>query len=148
MNLSKDVKTTLISIALTSTAETDYSDQIDMSGYDGVWFQAIVATTAASTGTATFAAVGTNTSTAASTDYSSITGASVTITPTTSVISKFCSLDMPKPRYRYLKTKSVRTAKCAFGGILAHQYSPATAPVTQSSSTLKGTATLVVYQTT
>jgi hypothetical protein len=150
MNLSKSVKNTLVSGYLSSTgAVTHYSAQIDMCGFDGLQLKGVLGTTAGSSGTAALSLVGTNTSTASSTDYSSITGASVTITATTAgTTGKFVLLDCPKPRYRYLKAKLTRVGKVRWQGTFAEQYSPATEPVTQSTTTIKTAAVLTVYQTT
>jgi hypothetical protein len=150
MNLSKSVKNTLVQGYLSSTgAVTAYGNQIDMSGFDGVQLTGVLGTTVGSTGTAALSLVGTNTSTAASTSYSAITGASVTITATTAgTTGKFVLLDCPKPRYRYLKVKLTRVGKVRWQGTVANQYAPAVEPVTQSSTTIKTAAVLLVYQTT
>jgi len=149
MNLSKSVHTALIGSYLTSTGTADdYSQQIDMGGFDGVHCVGIYGTTATSTGTGTFALVGTATSTAASTDYSSISGASVSITASTGgTTGKLVSLDCPQPRYRYLKLKLSRTAGVRWQGTVATKYSPVVQPTTASTS-MGATAVLLRFETT
>ncbi len=145
-NLSRQVSADLITSYLTSTGTADvFSNQVDVSGFDGVLFRGIFGTTATSTGTGTFSVVGTNTSTAASTDYSTINGASVTIAAsTTARAGRFLSVDVDKPKYRYLRAKLERTAGVRWQGTLADRYSARYLPTSPSTSTLASTSSNVL----
>ena len=145
-NLSRLLSADLVQGFLTSTGTADvYSEQVDVSGFDGCLFRGIFGTTATSTGTATFSVVGTNTSTAASTDYSSINGASVTIAAsTTARLGKFLGIDIDKPKYRYLQAKLERTAGVRWQGTLSDCYSARYAPTSPSTSTLASTSSNVL----
>lgn len=147
MNLMTSVQSSLCSSAWSSTAATNYSDQIDMQGFDGVHFAIVVTSSAGSTGTAVTSLVGTETSTAASTDYTAVTSSSNAISATTTAGNMIVISDFPKPRYRYLRLKAVRTAGKAFAGIVATKYGPMVHGTTQSSTTVKDEQ-LLVAQTT
>jgi hypothetical protein len=145
-NLSRLVKPALVTSFLgSSAASTTYSTQVDMAGYDGCLFTATFGTTAGSTGTATFSIRGTNTSTAASTLYSAISGASVTIAAsTTARTGKFASIDIYLSKYRYLKSRFVRTAGVRVQSVLAQSYASRYLPTSPSTSTLSSTGANVL----
>lgn len=147
MNLLTNVQVSLLSSVWSTTAATNYSDQIDMQGFDGVALIAVVTSSAASTGTAVTSLIGTETSTAASTDYTAVTSSSNSISATTTAGYDLVVMDFPKPRYRYLKLKAVRTALKGIGGIIAIKYSPMVSGTTQASTTIKDEQ-LLVAQTT
>jgi hypothetical protein len=133
-SLNKGVKTNAVYGVLSTTAATVYSDQVDMSGYEGCRFVAIAKSTGASTGTAALTIVGTNTSTAASTGYVAISGASITVAKSTTASSqRIGTIDVLHPQKRYLKAKWVQLAKIALSGIVAEKYGPRVEPVAQST---------------
>lgn len=145
-NLSRLISADLVQGYLTSTGTADvYSEQVDVSGFDGVLFRGFFGSTGGSTGDGTFSVVGTNTSTAASTDYSSINDASVTIAAsTTARLGKFLGVDVDKPRCRYLRAKLERTAGVRWQGTLADCYSARYLPTSPSTSTLASTSSNVL----
>ena len=145
-NLSRLLSADLVQGYLTSTGTADdYSEQVDVSGFDGCLFRGIFGTTASSTGTGAFSVIGTAISTAASTDYSSLDGASVTIAASTTVrLGKFIGIDVDKPKYRYLKAKLERTAGVRWQGTLADRYSARYLPTSPSTSTLASTSSNVL----
>lgn len=147
MNLMTSLQTMLASSGWSSTAATNYSDQIDMQGFDGVRFTIIVTSSAGSTGTAITSLVGTETSTAASTDYTAVTSSSNSIAASTTAGNLLVISDFPKPRYRYLKLKAVRLAQKAFAGIVADKYSPMVHGTTQASTTVQDEQILVAQTT-
>lgn len=141
VNFSRSITANAVYGVLTTTAGTVYSDIVDLSGAKGVLFSALFKSTAASTGTATFTVVGTDTSTAASTDYTAITGASVTITNSTTANAKrLASIDVCQPIYRYVKAKLVKEAKILLNGILAQKYGLSVEPAAASTTYAAATA--------
>ncbi len=124
-NFCKGLKQDAVYGVTTTTAQTIYSDQVDLANYEGVMFSAVFKSTAASTGTATFTVIGTDTSTAASTSYTALNGASVTIAKSTTATGKrIASIDCYRPQYRYVKAKVVKLAKILISGIVAQKYGP------------------------
>lgn len=143
-NLSRLTKATAVYGVLSSTAKSIYSDQVDMTEYDGCLFSAMFKSTAGSTGTAAFTIVGTNSSTAGSTAYATINGASATVAKSTSADDKrLVQIDVDKSTYRYLKAKLVKQAKILLSGIIAQQYAGSHLP----ASTASGTNVLTVAGT-
>ena len=141
LQLSKQVTANAVYGSATTTAATYYSDQVDMSGAQGVNFTALFESTAASTGTCAFTVVGTDTSTAASTSYTAITGASVSVAASTTANDKrICGIDICDPQYRYLKAKFVKHAGIIALGCVAQKYGLATEPAAASTTYAAATA--------
>ncbi len=139
INLSRAVKINQISslVVTTAAASSSYSAQVDMANYEGCVFIASFASSAASTGTASYKIRGTDTSTAASTSYTTLNGATVTVPASTTASSKrLAIIDCYRPTYRYLKADVVRKAKIGLNGIVAVQYGPRYQPTTPSSSNI------------
>jgi hypothetical protein len=134
-NLLNGLKKTAVYGVTTTTAQTVYSDQVDMANYEGCVFTAVFKSTGASTGTAALSIIGTDTSTAASTDYTALNGASITVRKSTTASAKRVgALDIYRPQYRYLKAKVVQLAKIAVCSIVADHYGARYEPVTQSTA--------------
>jgi len=156
LNFTKQTKLIQVTgfTASTAGASTAWSDQIDLANYAGVRFIASFRSTAASTGTATFAIYATTTSTAASTSYSAISLATQTVPKSTTASSKrYCSIDVSGKLMRYVKARCTRKAKIGLNCVIAELYGPRVLPVTHSSTTaaLATAATsnvLVVCQST
>jgi hypothetical protein len=136
MNLSKNVKIqeVLAPVSLGSSIDSN-SDILDMSGYEGVVFVAVI-TDSAATGVATLTAQG-NT---ANSDggMAALTGAVATVTCVTNddINGKILIVDVRAPRERWVQgVRTSATANIAFGEILAIRYGPRLAPAAASSTT-------------
>lgn len=133
-NFLNNLRVTAIHGSISTTAQTHYSDQVDMAGYEGCAFEFVFRSTGASTGTAAVTIVGTDTSTADSTSYAAINGATMTVRKSTTASTKRVGvLDMYRPQYRYLKAKVVQQAKIATLAIIANKYDARYVPDAQST---------------
>lgn len=136
MNLSKDVKITVVAAAATAAQTAVTSDVLDMSGYDGVMFIAL-------TGDVTATSVLTLTAKANSAN-STISPTPVTQKATDAFTagaadadSKALVVDVYRPPLRYVFAELTRTtANAVVGGIIAIQYSAANKPTTQAASVI------------
>lgn len=139
MNLSKDIKITVVSPAATAATSAIDSDILDMSGYEGVMFIAMlgditsgcVLGLAAKGNTANHLTVPTpiTQATAAYTDSSG-----------TTADSKCLMVDVARPPLRYIFANLTRTTQNAvIGGIIAIQYGAHNKPTTQAASVLAST---------
>lgn len=136
MNLSKNVKLTVVAVAA-AAAQTDITtDVLDMTGYDGVMFIAL-------TGDVTTASVLTltvkgNTANSTSSPTPSTLKASDAFTAdSTSADSKAILVDVYRPTQRYVFGVLSRTAANAVvGGVLAIQYQTRNKPTTQDATVI------------
>jgi hypothetical protein len=134
-NYLKDTHVKVIHGSISTSAQTHYSSQVDMAGYEGCCFVFTFRSTGASTGTAAVTIVATNTSTADSTSYTAITGAAITVRKSTAAsATRTGAIDVCFPQQRYLKAKVVQQEKIATLSIVAHKYSPKVSPVVQSTA--------------
>lgn len=136
MNLSKDIKITVVEAAAAAAQTELVTDVLDMSGYEGVMFIAL-------TGDVTTASVLTltvkgNTANSVSSPSPVTQKASNAFTADgTSADSKVIVVDVYKPAMRYVFGSLTRTAADAIvGGIIAIQYNAKTKPTTQHASVI------------
>lgn len=134
MNLSKEVKVTLVQAALADGQTDPDSDSVDMTGFDGVMFVGIIGTVAA-TGTVSLQA-------AQSADDSSFDDLSGMVAAgDADDDDMFLLLDVYRPTDRYVRTTLTRgTANSVYGGTLAIQYKATKKPTTHDASTLAAQA--------
>ena len=150
MNLGYNSKIWWIGQASTGAPiSTDFQagKVLDMSGYDGVCYIALMdVTTATSTGVGTL--VHMHSDSTSTTDMVSCTGAAF-VSGTTSMSDKLLVLDVQKPTKRYVSAYLEQDAT-ANTQILAIQYKNRKGPVTQDSSTygLQGSYVLAISPTT
>lgn len=136
MNLSKDIKITVVEAAAAAAQTELVTDVLDMSGYEGVMFIALTGdVTAASVLTLT---VKGNTANSVSSPSPVTQKASDAFTADgTSADSKVIVVDVYKPAMRYVFGSLTRTAADAIvGGIIAIQYNAKTKPTTQHASVI------------
>ena len=136
MNLSKDIKITVVEAAAAAAQTELVTDVLDMSGYEGVMFIAL-------TGDVTTASVLTLTVKGNSANsVSSPTPVTQKATDAftadgTSADSKVIVVDVYKPALQYVFASLTRTAADAIvGGIIAIQYSARTKPTTQDATVI------------
>jgi len=136
MNLSKDIKITVVEAAAAAAQTELVTDVLDMSGYEGVMFIAL-------TGDVTTASVLTLTVKGNSANsVSSPTPVTQKATDAftadgTSADSKVLMVDVYKPALQYVFGSLTRTtADAIVGGIIAIQYNARTKPTTQAASVI------------
>lgn len=135
MNLSKDIKITVVE-PVAAAAQTELtSDVLDMQGWAGVMFVALM-------GDVTTGCVLTLTAKGNSANSTSsptpVTQGSATFTAgDTDADSKALIVDVYEPQLRYMFASLTRTtANAAVGGIIAIQYQPDSKPTAQSASVI------------
>lgn len=135
MNLSKDIKITVVEAAAAAGQTELTSDVLDMQGWAGVMFVAL-------TGDVTTSCVLTLTAKGNSANSTSsptpVTQGSATFTAgDTDADSKVLIVDVYEPQMRYVFASLTRTAANAVvGGIIAIQYQPDSKPTSQSASVI------------
>lgn len=136
MNLSKDIKITVVEAAAAAAQTELVTDVLDMSGYEGVMFIAM-------TGDVTTASVLTltvkgNSANSVSSPTPVTQKASDAFTADgTSADSKVIIVDVYKPTLRYMFGSLTRTAANAIvGGIIAIQYGANNKPTTHDTSVI------------
>jgi hypothetical protein len=136
MNLSKDIKITVVEAAAAAAQTELVTDVLDMTGYEGVMFIAL-------TGDVTTASVLTltvkgNTANSVSSPSPVTQKATDAFTADgTSADSKVIMVDVYKPAMRYVFGSLTRTAADAIvGGIIAIQYNAKTKPTSQHASVI------------
>lgn len=135
MNLSKDIKITVVKAAAAAAQTELTSDVLDMQGWSGVMFIAL-------TGDVTTGCVLTLTAKGNSANSTSsptpVTQGSATFTAgDTDADSKVLIVDVYEPQMRYVFASLTRTAANAVvGGIIAIQYQPDSKPTSQSASVI------------
>jgi hypothetical protein len=136
MNLSKDIKITVVSPAATAATSAIDSSILDMSGYEGVMFIAL-------TGDVTATSDLTLTVKGNSANHLTVP-APVTQKATTlfaagasDADSKALVVDVYKPALRYVFANLTRaTANAVIGGIIAIQYNAKSKPTTNDASVI------------
>jgi hypothetical protein len=136
MNLSKDIKVTVVEAAATAATSELVSDVLDMSGFDGVMFIALTGdVTAASVLTLTVKANSAN-SVSSPTPVTQKATAAVTAGATDSD-SKVLMVDVYKPTLRYVFASLTRADQNAvIGGVIAIQYGAKAKPTTQDATVI------------
>jgi len=136
MNLSKNVKVTLVQAPLADGQTDPDSSAVDMQGFEGVMFVGIVGTVTGS-GTASLKA-------AQSSDNSSFSDLSgVVATGSAGGSDKFFVLDVYRPLDRYVRTTLTRAvANSIYGGTIAIQYGAHKRPTVHDAATLAAAAIL------
>ena len=136
MNLSKDVKITVVSPAAAAATTAIDSSILDMQGYEGVMFIALTGdVTATSDLTLTIKGNTANHLTVPT----PITQKATTLftADATSADSKALVVDLYKPALRYVFANLTRaTANAVIGGIIAIQYNSTNKPTTNDASVI------------
>ena len=136
MNLSKDVKITVVSPAAAAAQTAIDSSILDMQGYEGVMFIALTGdVTATSDLTLTIKGNTANHLTVPT----PITQKATTLftADATSADSKALVVDLYKPALRYVFANLTRaTANAVIGGIIAIQYNSTNKPTTNDASVI------------
>lgn len=135
MNLSKDVKVTVVAGAAAAAQTEVTSSVLDMQGWGGVMFVALMGDVS-DTSVLTLAAKGNSANSTSS--PTPVTQASATFTAGASdADSKALIVDVYDPQLRYAFASLTRTtANAAVGGIIAIQYQPASKPTAQDASVI------------
>ena len=136
MNISKDVKITVVAAAATAATTAVTSDVLDMSGFDGVMFIALLGdVTATSVLTLTAKANSAN-STSSPTPVTQKASSAFTA-GASDADSKVIVVDISNPTLRYVFAELTRTvANAVVGGIIAIQYGADNKPTTQHASVI------------
>lgn len=136
MNLSKDVKITVVAAAATAAQTAVTSDVLDMSGYDGVMFIALTGdVTATSVLTLTAKANSANSTSSPTPVTQKATDAFTA--GAADADSKALVVDVYKPTLRYVFAELTRTtANAVVGGIIAIQYQAANKPTSHAASVI------------
>lgn len=136
MNLSKDIKITVVEAAAGAAQTELVTDVLDMSGYEGVMFVAL-------TGDVTSGSV--LTLTAKSNSANSVSSPTPVTQKATDAFtagaadadSKVLMVDVYKPALRYVFGSLTRTSQDAIvGGIIAIQYGAKSKPTTQDATVI------------
>lgn len=136
MNLSKDIKITVVSPAAAAAQTAIDSSILDMSGYEGVMFVALLGDVTA-TSVLTLTAKG-NSANHLTVPAPVTQGATAAFTAgAADADSKALMVDVYKPALRYMFANLTRTtADAIVGGIIAIQYSSVNKPTTQDASVI------------
>lgn len=136
-SLLKDCKITRVENAAAAGQTELKTDVLDMSGYDGVMFVAILGDVT-DTSVLTLTAKQNTANSDSSPTPTSITGASATFTAGASdADNKLLVVDVVRPTSRYVFASLTRTtANAVVDGIIAIQYRSRSVPVTQGSTVL------------
>jgi len=136
MNLSKDIKITVVEAAAAAAQTELVTDVLDMSGYEGVMFIALTGDVTA-TSVLTLTVKG-NSANSVSTPTPVTQKASTAFTAGASdADSKVIMVDVYKPALRYVFGSLTRTtADAIIGGIIAIQYKSVNKPTTQDATVI------------
>ncbi len=136
MNLSKDVKITVVAAAAAAATTAITSDVLDMSGYDGVMFVALTGdVTATSVLTLTAKANSANSTSSPTPVTQKATDAFTA--GASDADSKALVVDVFKPTLRYVFAELTRaTANAVVGGIIAIQYQASNKPTSHAASVI------------
>lgn len=136
MNLSKDIKITVVEAAAAAGTTELVSDVLDMTGYEGVMFIALTGDVT-DTSVLTLTAKG-NTANSVSSPTPVTQKATDAFTAGAATAdSKVLMVDVYKPAMRYMFASLTRaTANAVIGGIIAIQYNARTKPTTQDATVI------------
>jgi hypothetical protein len=134
MNLSKNVKVTLVQPALADGQTDPDSAAVDMQGFEGVMFVGILGTVTEG-GTAALKAA----QSSDNVNFNDLSG----VVATGDASDKFLVLDVYRPLDRYVRTTLTRAvANSIYGGTLAIQYGTHKRPTIHDAATLAAAAVL------
>jgi hypothetical protein len=136
MNLSKDIKVTVVEAAAAAAQTELVTDVLDMSGYEGVMFIALTGdVTATSVLTLTVKGNSANSVSSPTPVTQKATGAFTAAA--SDADSKVLMVDVYKPTLRYMFASLTRTtADAVVGGIIAIQYGANNKPTSQHASVI------------
>ncbi len=136
MNLSKNVKVTVVSPAAVAAQTAIDSSVLDMTGFDGVIFIALLGDVT-STSVLTLTAKGNTANSTSSPTPATLKATDAFTADATSADSKAIMVDVYRPTQRYVFANLTRTtANAVVGGILAIQYKGTKRPTTQDTSVI------------
>lgn len=143
MQLSKNIKVSVVSGAAAAATTEIVSSVLDMQGYDGVIFIALLGDVT-DTSVLTLTAKGNSANSTSS--PTPVNQASATFTAgATNADSKALMVDVADPALRYVFASLTRTvANAIVGGIVAIQYGAEFRPTAQDASVIASTAALGV----
>ena len=136
MNLSTDIKVTVVAASAVAAQTEVLSSVLDMQGYDGVMFIALTGdvTTAC---VLTLTAKGNSASSTSSPTPVTQKATTAFTADGTSADDKALIVDVYQPRHRYMFASLTRTAANAVvGGIIAIQYAAGNRPTSQAASVI------------
>lgn len=136
MNLSKDIKITVVEAAAAAAQTELVTDVLDMSGYEGVMFIALTGDVA-DTSVLTLTVKG-NSANSVTTPTPVTQKATDALTAGAATAdSKVLMVDVYKPALRYVFGSLTRTtANAIVGGIIAIQYGAKSKPTTQDATVI------------
>lgn len=133
-SLLNDVKITVVEAAAGAAQTALDSDILDMSGYEGVVFIAMLGDV--TSGSVLTLAAQQNTANSAS-GMATLAGSATFTAGATDADSKALVLDVYRPRERYVRAYLTRTTQDAIvGGVIAIQYGATKKPQTQHASVI------------
>ena len=133
-SLLNDVKITVVSAAAAAAQTAIESDILDMAGYEGVLFLAMLGDVA---DTCVLGLAAQQNTANSGTGMATLSGSSTFTAGATSADSKVLALDVYRPRERYVRAYLTRTtANAVIGGIIAIQYGAAKKPTSQHASVI------------
>ena len=136
MNLTNDVKITVVSPAAVAATTEILSDVLDMQGYEGVMFVALTGDVTVNSVLTLTAKGNTASSTSSPTPVTQKATAAYTATAS-DADSKAIVVDVFRPTMRYVFASLTRTAANAvIGGIIAIQYQARNKPTTNDASVI------------
>lgn len=136
MNLSTDVKITVVSGAATAATTAIDSSVLDMQGFDGVMFIALLGDVT-DTSVLTLTAKGNSANSTSSPSPVTQVASSPFTASASTADSKAIVVDVFEPRLRYMFATLTRaTANAVVGGIIAIQYKAQQRPTTQDASVI------------
>ena len=136
MNLSKNCKITVVSAAATAATTAINSDILDMAGFDGVMFLALLGDVPSGSVLTLTANGNSASSTSSPTPVSQAATAAFTA-GAADADSKVLMVDVVKPTLRYAFATLTRTTHNAVvGGIIAIQYTANDKPTTQDATVI------------
>lgn len=131
-SLLNDVKITVVEAAAAAAQTALDSDILDMSGYEGVLFIAMLGDVTSGSVLTLVAQQNTANSTSG---MATVSGSATFTAGASDADSKVLALDVYRPRERYVRAYLTRTTQDAVvGGVIAIQYGAGKRPTTQHAS--------------
>lgn len=135
MNLSKDIKITVVEAAATAATTELVSDVLDMQGWSGVMFIALTGDVT-DTSVLTLTVKG-NSANSTSSPTPVTQGAATFTAGASNADSKVLMVDIYEPQLRYVFASLTRTtANAVVGGVIAIQYQPNSKPTSQDATVI------------
>ncbi len=136
MNLSKDIKVTVVSPAAAAAQTGIDSSVLDMAGFDGVMFLALLGDVTSGS-VLTLTAKGNTANSTSSPSPSTLKATDAFTAGASSADSKVLLVDVAKPSQRYVFASLARTTQDAVvGGIIAIQYKAKKRPTSHDASVI------------